>query len=224
MDASLSSPRIWLLSLLLFTWGLERSASVRTPELEEMVRRTPIPVNIRDYIPQLPPLGRKPRVACPCIGISGSSAAFHCMGIAGHFNNIWDLESRYLEALNWHLQECGMELHEIVLNLGKSTGDLLSAALEHLQPADFLIAGCPCPPWAGNGMRRSVKDMGQHRNEHEQNPWNLTLVSCMTLCFSSKIILKGHHRCFRESPTCVDCTAQHSPLPPPLLRHADQQG
>jgi site-specific DNA-cytosine methylase len=80
------------------------------------------------------------------------------MGIAGHFNNIWDLESRYREALNWHLQECGMELHEIVLNLGKSTGDLLSAALEHLQPADFLIAGCPCPPWAGNGMRRSVKD------------------------------------------------------------------
>jgi len=54
-----------------------------------------------------------------------------------------------------------MNVQEIALSLkiGKRAGDLLHLPLKALQmPVDVLIAGPPCPPWAGNGNKMSLKD------------------------------------------------------------------
>ena len=47
----------------------------------------------------------------------------------------------------------------INLHLGAISGDLLKVALRRLKcPVDFLIAGPPCPPWAAQGNKKSLKD------------------------------------------------------------------
>jgi site-specific DNA-cytosine methylase len=51
----------------------------------------------------------------------------------------------------------GMTL--INLHLGETLGDLLRFPIKKLQtPVDFLIAGPPCPPWSGQGCKKSLKD------------------------------------------------------------------
>ena len=45
-----------------------------------------------------------------------------------------------------------------VLHLGKVAGDITRIPLSALEkPVDFL-SGPPCPPWAGQGVRRGCKD------------------------------------------------------------------
>ena len=56
-----------------------------------------------------------------------------------------------------HLQDLGQE--NIQLHLGKVAGDITRIPLAQLQrPVDFLVAGPPCPPWAGQGVRRGYRD------------------------------------------------------------------
>lgn len=58
-----------------------------------------------------------------------------------------------------HLLDSGMSLFDIVLNLGKDAGDLLKMPLEMLKPPiDVIMAGPPCPPWAGQGLKKSTND------------------------------------------------------------------
>ena len=59
-----------------------------------------------------------------------------------------------------HLQHCGMHSQDILLHLGKLSGDLLQVALEKLEtPVDLLVAGPPCPPWSTLGSRECNKDV-----------------------------------------------------------------
>jgi len=45
------------------------------------------------------------------------------------------------------------------LHLGKKLGDLLRVPISQLQlPVDILMAGPPCPPWAGNGNKLCLDD------------------------------------------------------------------
>ena len=56
-----------------------------------------------------------------------------------------------------------MIISDISLHLGATAGNLLHHQLKDLElPVDFLISGPPCPPWAGQGCRRSVQDGRAH--------------------------------------------------------------
>ena len=61
--------------------------------------------------------------------------------------------------LRKHLLDSGMSLLDIVINLGKDAGDLLKVPLGMLKPPiDVIMAGPPCPPWAGQGLKKSTND------------------------------------------------------------------
>ena len=80
------------------------------------------------------------------------------MGVPSDSINVYDLDDGYMAALYNHLEESGMEV--IKLNLGKSLGDLLSKGLLELEsPCDILVAGPPCPPWAGQGNHNGMNDI-----------------------------------------------------------------
>ena len=146
--------------------------------LEHEVEMTPPPPDFSKYFEALPQLGRKVVVASPCIGISGSGHAFHQMHTGAIYNNVFDLEPRYRECLTKHMTSVGLELHEIELHLGKTRGDLLLLPLKNLKvPVDFLIAGPPCPPWAGNGNQKSLRDV-RARVFVRVMMWVLFLVKC----------------------------------------------
>ena len=80
------------------------------------------------------------------------------MGVPSDSINVNDIDDGYMAALYNHLKESGMEV--IKLNLGKSLGDLLSKGLLELEsPCDILVAGPPCPPWAGQGNHNGMNDI-----------------------------------------------------------------
>ena len=72
----------------------------------------------------------------------------------------YDLREEYRQYLTSHLRELGMNTEDIILNLGKDAGNLLSLPLSRiaLQPMDMLISGPPCPPWAGQGKKGGLND------------------------------------------------------------------
>ena len=71
--------------------------------------------------------------------------------------NVYDLENAYAKALRSHMEQMGMQ--SIILHLGRKAGDLLKVPLQALEcPVDFLVSGPPCPPWAGNGCKKGLKD------------------------------------------------------------------
>ena len=120
----------------------------------------PLP-DYRKLLPQLPDLGRRLRICCPCVGIDGAGHALQTIGCGSSMHNVYDLVHDYREALTSHFQEMGMEV--IRLNLGKKAGDILKVPLEALEkPIDFLVSGPPCPPWAGQGKRQGCKDPRSH--------------------------------------------------------------
>ena len=120
----------------------------------------PLP-DYRKHLPQLPDLGRRLRICCPCVGIDGAGHALQTMGCGSSMHNVYDLVHDYREALTSHFQEMGMEV--IRLNLGKKAGDILKVPLQELEkPIDFLVSGPPCPPWAGQGKRQGCKDPRSH--------------------------------------------------------------
>jgi site-specific DNA-cytosine methylase len=73
--------------------------------------------------------------------------------------NIYDLESKYESVLLKELLSMGMEEVKIKLNLGRLVGNLLQVPLQHLDlPVDVLVCGPPCPPWAGQGNHKAMRD------------------------------------------------------------------
>ena len=81
----------------------------------------------------------------------------NAMGVPSDSINVYDLDGGYMAALYNHLKESGMEV--IKLNLGKNLGDLLTKGLLQLEtPCDILVAGPPCPPWAGQGTHNGMQD------------------------------------------------------------------
>ena len=87
--------------------------------LEDGVASCPPLPDYRQYLPQLPDLGRRLRICCPCVGIDGAGHALQTMGCGSSMHNVYDLVHDYREALTSHFQEMGMEV--IRLNLGKKS-------------------------------------------------------------------------------------------------------
>ena len=100
-------------------------------DMAEQVRRCPPVPNFAQCFEQIPNLGRRLRVACPCIGIHACGFALGHMGVPADSNNIFDLEESYATALTEHLTDMGM--NAIRLNLGKVLGDLLRVDLSNLE-------------------------------------------------------------------------------------------
>jgi hypothetical protein len=125
--------------------------------IEEQIRLCPAVPDLQPFFQQIPPLGRRLRVAAPCIGVHTGGHAFDVMKVPEDTINAYDLEAGYYAALHQQLKASGME--HIVLNLGTDAGDLMNVAFKSLQtPVDVLIAGPPCPPFSGQGSRRGLKD------------------------------------------------------------------
>ena len=126
--------------------------------LQEDIEWCPGLPDFRSYFGEIPNLGRRLRVACPCLGIDGAGHALQMLGVPSDMLNCHDLVQDYRPALEQHLRDMGME--HIELNLGSTHGNILNVGLSALRkPIDFLIAGPPCPPWAGNGLHNGVKDV-----------------------------------------------------------------
>ena len=129
-------------------------------DVEVDIANGPKVPDFRRFFPAVPNLGRRLQIACPCVGIHAAGHAVNALGVPCDTNNIYDLESSYHDALMHHLLAAGMEPKQIVLNLGKVSGDLLATSLKDLQlPVDFMITGPPCPPWAGQGNKNSLRDV-----------------------------------------------------------------
>ena len=112
------------------------------------------------FFPKVPDLGRRLRVACPCIGVHAAGYALNCMQVPFDTCNAFDLEAGYRQVLTQQLLRDGMDV--IRLRLGKIDGNLLSCSLSQLEwPIDFLISGPPCPPWSGQGTRGGRRN-GKH--------------------------------------------------------------
>ena len=123
------------------------------------IQGTPPVLAWSQFIKPLPELGRRLRIAAPCVGIHGSGHACQQMSVDFDSVNVFDLQKSYFPYLQDLLLSHGMHKNNIILNLGKTAGDLLRVPLQDLQgPVDFLICGPPCPPWAGQGKKKSTKD------------------------------------------------------------------
>ena len=75
--------------------------------------------DFKSFFGQVPPLGRRLRVACPCTGVHACGYALQEMSVAADTNNVFDLEDAYWSALHKHLTTMGMQ--KVVLNLGKNS-------------------------------------------------------------------------------------------------------
>ena len=93
-------------------------------------------------------------VAMPCCGIDGAGWALKAMQVQFRANNIYDLEHRYAQYLQTFLEKQSSAPH-----LGKQDGNVLAVELTNVErPVHLLVAGPPCPPWAGNGNHRGADD------------------------------------------------------------------
>lgn len=72
-------------------------------------------------------------------------------------DNVYDIEARYFDALK-HLF-FAMHGAGPRLNLGKIIGDVTLVDVRRLHPSDLLLAGPPCPPWAGQGKKAGQGDV-----------------------------------------------------------------
>ena len=83
------------------------------------------------------------------------------MNIKSTYRMCYDLEPGYANYLDKFLSSCGMSLAEIAsnLHLGKQGNVNKVSFGDVVGPADFLIAGPPCPQWSrGLGCKKTVKD------------------------------------------------------------------
>ena len=120
--------------------------------VQEDVATCPSLPDFLGHLDKLPSLGRPIRIATPCMGIDGCGFSCQLMNVAAQMVNCYDVEESYYDHLMHHLQDLGQE--NIQLHLGKVAGDIARIPLAQLQrPVDFLVAGPPCPPWAGQGVR-----------------------------------------------------------------------
>ena len=96
------------IALLVFCFFSLSQAHPDLLTVDEEIAQTPATIDFAQFIPKLPTLARKLRVASPCVGIHGSAYAFDSMGTACDYNNIYDLEQGYLALLLKHLRESGI--------------------------------------------------------------------------------------------------------------------
>ena len=106
-----------------------------------------------NHFPTVPRLARQVHVALPCVGIDGSGWALKKLGANFHCNNVFDLERRYQKYLETYMESAERP------RLGPNNGDVLKVKLsEWERPVHLLLAGPPCPPWAGNGNHKGTED------------------------------------------------------------------
>ena len=92
-------------------------------------------------------------IAYPCCGVVGPHHA--TASLVTQACDVYDLEPAYDQILSHIFCNCPKRP---ILHLGKSHGDLLAVPLRELTCPDILLAGPPCPPWAGNGKKLSSND------------------------------------------------------------------
>ncbi|CAL1170856.1 unnamed protein product [Cladocopium goreaui] len=113
----------------------------------------PEPNDWFNHFPSVPRLARQVHVALPCVGIDGSGWALKLLGANFHCNNVYDLERRYQKYLETYMESAEPP------RLGSDNGDVLKVKLsEWERPVHLLLAGPPCPPWAGNGNHKGAED------------------------------------------------------------------
>ena len=125
---------------------------------ETYVRMSGLPAGTAWHakLPDIPKLGRPLKVALPCVGIDGCTHALHVMATDFQPTNIYDLEGGYSDFLRQHYAEAHVQ-GQPTMNLGTS-GDICCVDLRHLEKPDGLCSGPPCPPWAGQGRKKSQED------------------------------------------------------------------
>ena len=149
---------ILFLAALATGWAVP--AALTQSEIEQEVDAMPDAPDFGAFFPPLAQLGRRLRCAAPCTGIHGCGEAFRHMKVGVDTCHIFDLEPGYARYLRQTLLDSGMAVQDIVLNLGKKVGNLLNMPLSALRPPlDLLVAGPPCPPWSGQGLRGAMSDV-----------------------------------------------------------------
>ena len=126
---------------------MTRMASYKDVFTAEDVAKAPRPPEWASKLTCLP-MPRVLRISMPCLGINnGGRAMDDCKWKYKHTNScdILTTLAPVLSALHAGLDG---------IKLGPEEGDLLSRKIETLEPCDALIAGPPCPPWAGNGKHK----------------------------------------------------------------------
>ena len=91
----------------------------------------------------------------PCVGIAGCVHSFNDIGCPFMVKWGFDTDVRIIEALDIKQDDLN------ALQIGKDVGDILGldrAALHNLPDVDAIIAGPPCPPWAGMGSKMAGDD------------------------------------------------------------------
>jgi hypothetical protein len=154
-DASIvSAVMVHPLALLLFVSFV---ADCFCPEetTDDKIRMCPAVPDFTQFFAQVPNLGRRLRVASPCMGVHACGHALECMGVPSDTINAFDLEEGYQATLVNLLEKAGQQI--IRLHLGKAAGNILNYGLRELEsPVDFVISGPPCPPWAGQGSKKGA--------------------------------------------------------------------
>ena len=128
--------------------------------LEHAIAQTPPLPDWSQFFPALPSLGRRVQIASPCCGIHGTVQAMVAMNVGADSCNTFDLDDSYRTLLSETLQSAGMNMENMALHLGKVLGDLMRVPVRALKtPVDILMAGPPCPPWAGQGKHQGTQDI-----------------------------------------------------------------
>lgn len=135
------------------TWVSMSNIFLHYSKVQVMEPAVPEPNDWATFFPRLPRLARPIHVAMPCCGIDGAGWALKSLGANYSSNNMYDLERRYDKYLKTHFEN-GRPPH-----LGPDDGDLLKVELSAWErPVHLLVAGPPCPPWAGNGNHKGAGD------------------------------------------------------------------
>ena len=106
-----------------------------------------------DWLGHLSPakFNRPLRVCFPCVGINNGGRYLHEAGYMYQVSGAYDLLTNLNEPLLDLDPESTNSLH-----LGKAAGDVTAVALKDIKrPVDALMAGPPCPPWAGLGKQKT---------------------------------------------------------------------
>ena len=157
--------------LPLLLWIVCCAAALRkaacTPSSERMriqsvIDKTPCGPDLSKLVEPIPWVGRRLRLASPCIGIHGCKFALEAMGAPTDTCLGYDLVAGYRSCLVQELIEMGMDMVNINehLHLGPEDGDILCVDFTYLASLhiDLLVCGPPCPPWASCGSHKHMKD------------------------------------------------------------------
>jgi hypothetical protein len=129
------------------------SAMLSQETVDQQIALCPPLADLSPFFEKIPDLGRKLRIATPCIGLHTAGYALSDLGIEHEAINGFDLEDSYRSALE------SMGMDHVSLKLGKTEGDLMKAGLQSLDvPVDMIIAGPPCPPFSSQGSGLGLKD------------------------------------------------------------------